>query len=693
MAYDASETAEQGDDGALTDEELLAILKAERESAIGFEVDEKISSDRETALNYFKGEMPDVPSLDNRSKAVSSDVADAVETALPDLIEIFTGGDDVLAFLPTKEEDQQAAEQETDYLRHVIMQENDGFLLLYTGIKDALLSKVGVWSWWWEPKEKVTETKFSGKNAVELSLAAQDGEIRDLVQDPPQMAMDGAEPPMPTVSFTLVSKKDESRLCIVAVPPDDFSVARDTVALGKNTTYAVMRSRPRAQDLLAEGVDAEKVANLPAYLGKMDKTVQQARDTVDESDKETNTALDTMRLVEVETHFIRILAKDAKNMETWRVRTGKDETVLLDRYKVSGLNFASITPYPQTHRFYGRSVADVLIENQRITTALRRALLDSAYFALNQRMMVSDDGSNEFTMSDLLRPEPGLPIRMKKQGAVEAVQSQGLSFEPYQALEYFATVAEQRTGIVRNAQGLNPDTLHDTAKGALALMAAAQKRIRLIARIFAETGLKDLYLGVHATIRENCTSERIVKLRGKWVPVDPSKWGERNAMTVEVGLGASGKDHDLMMAERQAMVMDKLVLGQGGAANGPIVYSQNVYNQAADIYAKLGAKNVERYLHDPSQPPPEGAPQPGQPPPTEEELKDRRESQKIIWDMELKQRQQDLDQEAKLRQQDLEAGLTMQEIQTGAEVDIATAHISGRYKSSIPKVDFGGRTG
>src|SRR5690606_26922049 len=106
-----------------------------------------------------------------------------------------------------------------------------------------------------------------------------------------------------------------------------------------------------------------------------------------------------------------------------------------------------------------------------------------------------------------------------------------LSFEPYQALEYFNTVAEQRTGIVRNAQGLNPDTLHDTAGGAFALMAAAQKRLRLIARIFAETGLKDLYLGVHATIRESATAERMVKLRGKWVPVDPSKWGERNDMT------------------------------------------------------------------------------------------------------------------------------------------------------------------
>lgn len=694
MAYDATATKERKEDPApLSDEEFLKVLKAERESAIGFEVDEKITTDRETALNYYKGEMPDVVSLDNRSKAVSSDVADAVETALPDLIEIFTGGDDVLAFLPTKEEDQEAAEQETDYLRHVIMQENAGFLLLYTLIKDALLSKIGVASWWWEPKKTVSETRYEGKNAVEMQLAAQGGELKDQVEDPPRAPMEGQAPAMPTYSFTLVSKKDESRLCIMAIPPDDFSVARDTVILGKDTTYAVMRSRPRAQELIAEGVAAEKVSKLSTYEGKTNSQTDKARDTVDETEKQTETALDTMRQVEVETHFIRLLGKDQKNMETWRVRTDAAEGVLLDKVKVSGLNFAAITPFPQTHRFYGRSMADLLLEIQRITTALTRALLDSAYFALNQRMIVADDGANSFTMDDLLRPEPGLPIRVKKQGAVAPVQGSGLGFEPYQALEYFATVKEGRTGVVRNAQGLNPDTLHDTKGGALALMAAAQRRIRLIARIFAETGIKDLYLGVHATIRENCTSERIVKLRGKWVPVDPSKWGERNAMTVEVGLGASGKDHDLLMADRMAGIMDKLVIGQGGAPVGPIVYPENVYNLASDIYAKLGAKKVERYLADPSKPPPENAPQPPKPPPTKEEMQHQRETQKNMMDAQLKQRQQDLDQEAKMRQQDIEAGLTVREQDTSAQVDIATAHISGRYKSSIPKIEFGGQTG
>lgn len=596
----------------LSDEEFLALLKRERENAVGFEKDQKLLDDREKALNYYKGSMPDVASLNNRSKAVSSDVSDAVETALPDILEIFTADDDVMAFQPNSADDVEAAEQESDYLRHVILQENDGFMLLYTLIKDALLSKVGIATWWWETNQKVTETKFEGKNAVEMAMAAQSGEIKDAVQDPipdPEEGATPAPPLTPTFSFTVCSKKDTSRIRIMAVPPEDFTTASDTVRLGPTTTYSAMRSRPRAQELLADGIDADLVAKLPEWIQASDSTTTQARDTAGESSDTGTGEPDNLRQVEVITHFIRLTGSDGKTLEAWRVRTGAEETVLLDKEKVSGVNFAAITPIPQTHRFYGRSLADLLLELQRINTALTRALLDSAYFALNQRMIVADDASNSFTISDLLRPEPGLPIRVKTANAVTPVQTGGLGFQPYEALEYFATVGERRTGIVRNAQGLNPDTLHDTAGGAMALMAASQKRVRLIAKVFAETGLKDLYLGVHATIRENATSERIARLRGKWVPVDPTKWGERNDMTVEVGLGASGKAHDLAMAAQMTAIMDKIVQGQGGAAHGPIVMPENIYNLASDMFSKMGAKKVERYLTDPATaPPPPGPP-------------------------------------------------------------------------------------
>jgi hypothetical protein len=478
----------------MTDEELLAIVKAERVRSIGFDHDETLHSERERALNYRKGIMPDVPSLPNRSAAVSTDVADAVETVLPDLIEIFTGGDDVAAFLPTpKSVDpaaikaaEQQAQQETDYVNHVVFEENPGFMILYAMFKDALEVKTGVVKWWWEDADEVEPEQFEGKTVVELQLAIQNG--GKLVSDPTPSKYDDDDdqPAEPTYDFALENEQDDGRVCIEAVAPEDFTVSPDTIRL-KDAPYCAHRSRPRAQDLIARGIDPELVDQLGAYDADADDSIKQARDTAGEHDNpETNDATRALRQVEVIEHYIRINEGDKPKI--WRVLTGKNEALLLDKEEVSEIQFAAITPYVITHRFYGESVADKLMEVQKIKTVLTRMQLDSGYFALNQRNEVDMSGANEFTISDLLRNEPAMPVRVNRQGTVTPLQAGALQFDVMGALEHWSTVAEQRTGVVRNAQGLNPDTLHDTAKGAIALMAAAQKRVRMIARVFAEGG-------------------------------------------------------------------------------------------------------------------------------------------------------------------------------------------------------------
>src|SRR5262249_12949952 len=65
-------------------------------------------------------------------------------------------------FHPVGEEDVAAAEQETDYVNHVFMQKNPGFLILYSFIKDALLSKVGIVKVWWEEEEREQRETFYG---------------------------------------------------------------------------------------------------------------------------------------------------------------------------------------------------------------------------------------------------------------------------------------------------------------------------------------------------------------------------------------------------------------------------------------------------------------------------------------------------------------------------------------------------
>jgi hypothetical protein len=166
----------------ITPDTLKGILAAERSDALAAIEAAKLSSDRSDAMDYYLGDMSkDMPAAEGRSSAVSTDVADTIEGLMPQLMDIFAGSDEVVRFEPVGPEDEEAAQQETDYVNHVFMQNNPGFMVLYGFVKDALLSKVGIVKIWWEEGEQeeyetyfdLTEDQFAALSyAVEMSKGA-----------------------------------------------------------------------------------------------------------------------------------------------------------------------------------------------------------------------------------------------------------------------------------------------------------------------------------------------------------------------------------------------------------------------------------------------------------------------------------------------------------------------------------------
>ena len=600
MAY--ADAAQKPDEMTLSDEQLLSILAAEKQSSIGFENASELEAKRNKALEYSRGVMTDVPSLPNRSAASSSDIMDSIETILPDLLEIFTGGEDVATFPPRGHEDEEAAKQETDYVNYVVFSKNDGFHLAYTAIKDALQVDTGVFEVWWQDEEATQEESFDGITAIQLQMLEQDGYT---ITDKTSLGVqaDGVE----TFNVEAEYSYDAGCIKIATIDPANLSVAADTVRV-RDATYACVRSYPRAQALLDQGFDPELVDKLTDHLSRGNDQNEQSRDLNNESQgtwgrAPTDPATRMMRTVEVHKHWIRLDADGDGKTELWRVQTDNECKVILDKRKVSRIGLACGTPFIQTHRFYGEALAYRLIEVQKIKTALIRMMLDSGYFAMNQRVEVAKDLSVDETIDDLIRNEPGVPIRVARPGAVNPVSAGQLGFDVQAALEYTATIAEQRTGIVRNAQGLNPDTLHDTAKGALALMTMAQKRVRMIARVLAETMFKDLYLNVHALAREHSTRSEKIRLNGKYVDIDPSQFGARADMSIEVGLGSGGKEAELINLNRLLEIQEKYVLARGGF--GGSVQEQNFYNLVKRFTERSGFKAPEMFFTDPAQAPPE----------------------------------------------------------------------------------------
>lgn len=579
--------------------QIQAIVAAEKRAAIGSSTSSDLTKQRSDALDYYLGDMDELmPTTEGHSRAVSTDVSDTVEAMLPPLMDIFTGGDEYVEFAPVGPEDEEAAAQETDYVNHVFMNENPGFLILYNFIKDALLSKNGIIKAWWEQVESVEKETYRNLDEAGYSAIASDPEAEIIQQTPYTDEMGMAR-------YDVVVRKAYTKGCFKAanVPPEEFGISSAAKDI-PTSPYCYHKFQRSVSQLIQEGYNKDDVEGLPttSTRGQEDTEEGRSRDTfADESDPST-TVNKAMRMVDVTEHYIRLDVDDDGVAELIKVVTaGSSEKMLGEPEEIDRMPFHSITPFPMPHRFFGRSIADLVIEVQRIKTHLLRQLLDNASLLNNQRIAVGSQGADENTLDDLLTNRPGGIVRMKDVGQLREIPNQPLGAYVMPMIEYIDQTREARTGISRNVGGIDPDVLNkaaSTATGFQGLLDQSMMRIKLIARIFAETGIKELFLHIHELCRKHQDEQKVARLRGQWTPVDPRNWQTRNDMTVNVALGTGSKQQQLMLLnailERQVQAVEF----QGGA-DGPLVTKTNLFNTMKRMTELAGFKNVDQYFSEP----------------------------------------------------------------------------------------------
>jgi len=161
----------------MTADDVKVFVAAQKADALAAMTQAQLTQERTRAMDYYLGRMDDdMPVEEGRSQAVSKDVANVIDGMLPQLMDIFAGSDEVVRFEPVGPEDETAAQQETDYVNHVFMQQNPGFMILHSFFKDGLLSKVGIVKVWWEEtEEEQRETYYdlSEEQFAMLSFAVQ----------------------------------------------------------------------------------------------------------------------------------------------------------------------------------------------------------------------------------------------------------------------------------------------------------------------------------------------------------------------------------------------------------------------------------------------------------------------------------------------------------------------------------------
>jgi hypothetical protein len=280
------------------------------------------------------------------------------------------------------------------------------------------------------------------------------------------------------------------------------------------------------------------------------------------------------------------------------------ENEILKSEIVSHVPFATFSPVLNTHRWDGLSIVDLVGDLQKLHTELLRQKLNSIYLTVNPRHTVLTDsqGSPYANMDDFLNMRPGAAVRQTRPDSIQQLITPPAGGDVMPMLDYISGMREERTGVSRTSQGLNPDSLNNTATGRALDQSAAQQRIELIARIIAEVLLKPTFLGVLKLLTDGDMKKLSFRLRDEFVEYDPNEWRDQYDMTVNVGLGSGDANQKLQAL--QMIAQNQIALMPMGLAT-----PDNIYHVQSKIVEAAGFKDVQNFIKDPQGQPPPPPPQ------------------------------------------------------------------------------------
>lgn len=573
-------------------QEIESIVQAAIGDAVDF-VESEISQDRIKAQRYYDGQV-DIGYEDGRSKVVATKVRDTVRAVKPSLMRIFLSTAKPVEYTPKGPEDVATAEQATSFIHHEFNRLN-GYGVLNDAFHDALVKKQGIVKAYWMTYPSAEIYTFSDLSDDEYTyLIADDGVvvIEHSVEYSIELDMNGMEVEAPIHSVKLSRQQEKGELCVESVPPEEFFINRDARTL-EDAYIVAHRTEMRAGDLIAMGFEPEDVIN----LGSLDSGSEMTEAEVFErrgysSDQSDEDASDpSMRSVTVTEAYMRIDADGTGIPVLHKIICGGTAYEMLGYEICDEIPFAKFEIDPEPHAFYGRSLAEIVIDDQDAATSILRGILDNVAMTNNPRLAVVE---GQVDIDDVLNNEIGAVVRMRQPGAVQDLTVPFVAGQTLGALSYLDGLVETKTGVTRASMGLDPDAMQSTTKAAVqATVQAAAGQVEVMVRNLAD-GVKDLFGIMLRLYAKNVNEEQMMRLNGSFVPVDPRVWNTSMDVAINVGLG-TGREEEKMMGLNQALQMQTMVYQTYGPRNG-LVSMTNIRNTLADLLAASGVRNADRYF-------------------------------------------------------------------------------------------------
>ena len=572
--------------------EIESIARDAVSDAIDF-VESEIAEDRIQAQRYYEGEV-DLEAEEGRSRVVSTKVRDTIRQIKPSLMRVFLSNEHYVQFVPSNPQEVAAAETATKYV-HSQFTEKNGYRVLSDVFHDSLLKKTGFVKVYWDTSKESETYEYSNLTEEEFMLLAQDKDV-DVIEHSMtyevQIGPDGMETQVAAHDAKIVRYKTTGQLKVDSVPPEEFFIDRNAKSIDEFYVCG-HRTEMRAGDLIAMGYDPEIVTSLSGISDH--DTMAEAEDFERrgyDQEEDEDIRDPSMRLVAVTECYMRMDIEGTGIPQLYKITMGGGQYQLLDYEPCSHVPFAVFESDPEPHTFFGRSIADLVMDDQDASTSILRGILDNIAMVNNPRLSMVEGQVN---IDDLLNNEIGGIVRMKTPNAVQEMTVPFAAGQTLGAMQYYDQLIESKTGISRASTGLDPDALTaQTATAARLTASAAAGQIEVIARNLAEGGMARMFKLMLKVLAENSPEEQMMRVSGEmFAPIDPRSWNTNMSISVNVGLG-TGKEDERLAALQQTLQTQMSIFQTYGAQNG-IVSLTNIRNTLADMLAITGVRNSDRY--------------------------------------------------------------------------------------------------
>jgi hypothetical protein len=574
----------------LSPDEFASRLKKTITEAENF-VDMIVAPQRVRAAEYYMGQ-PFGDEEEGRSDIVLTELRDVVLATLPSLLRVFCSGDKVGEYEPRSAAGVEMAEQATDTANYVFIEKNAGFIKLHSVFKDALIKKMGVLTWWAEEKLKIVHRVFSGMSEEDVRMF--EFQNPDAEFDNVELDTTGNADQMtgPLFRCTVRLKDKNTFYKVACVPPESFIIDRRATCV-EDAAVVGTREMRTVSDLVEMGFREEEIRE-HGSPGRDDgwywlQERQVRNPGYQWPDYPVDPSMERVKFYDV---YVRIDADGDGVAELHRVRAIGEGFYVLKDELVDSAPYALFCPDPEPHTVYGQSLADQTMDIQRIKSHIMRNVMDSLAQSIHPRTVAVEGQVN---MDDVLNMETGAIIRARAPGMVQELSTTFVGQQALPVMDYMDVIKTQRTGVKQGAAGLDPETLQSTTASAVNMTQAdAQQRLEMIARIFAETGMRELYKGLLRLICEHQDKPMVVRLRGKYITVDPTTWDADMDVSINVGLGR-GDDTKQMAFLSSVLAQQTTIMQEMGLIN-PVVTLKHFRNTLTDIANLAGRKDDTRYF-------------------------------------------------------------------------------------------------